>query len=418
MHALRTGLLAVLALGLGLAACQAYNMEEVDPQTIIAVETFGTYVRSKPPALLVVQDRSGSMDACFDQTATGGATRGCRRADDTIDPTRRSRMEVAQDVMAEIVEANADEVQFGLVMYGYDPATPRANCGPPDTVAVPSGESHQEVAEAYRSSPAMLEPSGGTPTTAALHRAYEMLVDPDTGERRDPSRENYVVLVTDGLMNCNSEHPVPCVCASESDCGALKYGETGTPSNPIQCLDDAATIAEVERLRESKVPTFVIGLGDAFGGKSLATDVLDALAEAGGVPQEGKAQKFYSAADPAQLQASLEAIIKRISAPCDYELDGPVCDGRLVKVALRITEGEGDDATTEDVETSCSPDPGEATWYFASGDAGLDPQRIIFSPSLCKRLAEAAKVEISIRGVENACEEETGGPACSLAATP
>jgi len=410
MHTLRTGLYAVLALGLGLAACQAYNMEEVDPQTIVAVETFGTYSRSKPPSLLVVQDRSGSMEACFDQAPFGGSTRGCRRGDDSTDPSRRSRMEVAQDVMARIVESNANDVQFGLVMYGYDPARPRTNCGPPSTVAIPSGESHQDVAQAYRSSPAMMEPSGGTPTAESLRRAYELLVDPDTGTPLDPERKNYVVLVTDGLMNCNAGHAVPCTCASESDCGPLKYGEVGTPSSPIQCLDDADAIAEVTRLREAGVPTFVIGLGDVFGGQSLATDVLDALAEAGGVPQEGGAQKFYSAADPDQLQASLEAIIKQIAAPCDYELDGPVCDGRLVKVSLRI----GDEL----VETSCAPDPGEATWFFAGGDSGLDAQRIVFSPPLCKRLAEAEKVEISIRGVENACEDASSGPACSLATTP
>lgn len=410
MRSLRTGLLAVSALSLGIAACQAYNMEEVDPQTIVAVETYGTYNRAKAPALLVVQDRSGSMEACFDQSPFGGSTRGCRKGDDTTDTTRRSRMEVAQDVMARIVESNRDEVQFGLVMYGYDPAKPKTSCGPPNTVAVPSDASYQDVAEAYRSSPAMLEPAGGTPTTEALRRAYDLLVDPDSGKAKDPTRENYVVLVTDGLMNCNTSHTVPCTCASESDCGDLKYGEVGEPRLSMECLDDGDAKAQVERLKASGIPTFVIGLGDVFGGQSLATEVLDKLAIAGGVPQEG-AQKFYSAADPAQLQASLEAIIRQISAPCEYRLDGPVCDGRLVKVSLRI---DGDL-----VETSCTPDPGEATWFFADKDGGgLDAQRIIFSPPLCKRLSEAEKVDISIRGVENACEDESQNPACSLAGAP
>ncbi|HEY0839371.1 MAG TPA: vWA domain-containing protein [Vulgatibacter sp.] len=415
MRSLRTGLLAVSALSLGIAACQAYNMEEVDPQTIIAVETYGTYTRSKAPALLVVQDRSGSMEACFDQAPfTGGTTRGCRQGDDTTDPNRRSRMEVAQDVMARIVESNSDEVQFGLVMYGYDESRPKANCGPPSTVAVPSSESYVDVANAYRESKAMMEPAGGTPTSEALRRAYELLVD--AGENppklKEPDRAHYVVLVTDGLMNCNAGHVRPCKCASESGCpGGLAFGEEGNPADPILCLDDDDAIAQVTLLREAGVPTFVIGLGDVFGGKSLATDVLDALAVAGGVPQVGGTLKFYSAADPAQLQSSLESIIRQISAPCDYTLDGPVCDGRLVKVSMRI---DGDV-----VETSCTPDPGEATWFYADKDGGgLDAQRIIFSAPLCKRLSEASKVEISIRGVENACVDESHGPACSLADAP
>src|SRR5690606_8113361 len=96
------------------------------------------------------------------------------------------------------------------------------------------------------------------------------------------------------------------------------------------------------------------------------------------------------------------------SAPCTYRLDGPVCDGRLVSVTLRI-DGE-------QVQTSCSEAlDGEADWFYVDGPGGRSAQEITFSPPLCARMAEAETVEISIRGVENACPDETVEPACALA---
>ncbi len=423
MRSLHLGLHTMLAACLGLVvACQAYNMEEVDAQTVVAVETYGTYERSKPPSLLVIQDRSFSMEICFDQDAYPGPTRGCGMEEANRVLDRRSRMEVSQQVMGQVVESSKEDVQFGLVLYGVNEASPKANCAPPLTIAEPSATSYREVAEAYASNPYILAPNGGTPTTEALRRAFELLIDdsdPAGSKPRDPQRQSYVVLVTDGLMNCNASHPVPCICASESDCfgpnGMFPYGVEGTPAEAIQCLDDDDAVSEVRRLAAAGIKTFVIGLGESFSGEEvLASQVLDELAVAGGVPQEGAPQKFYSAGNSDQLQGSLEAIIQQISAPCDYILDGPVCDGRLVKVGLRV-DGET-------VETSCTPDEGESSWFFAAKEGGgLDERRIIFSPDLCQRMALAEKVEISIRGVENACGSDPDappGPACSLAEAP
>src|SRR5690606_41295233 len=109
-------------------------------------------------------------------------------------------------------------------------------------------------------------------------------------------------------------------------------------------------------------------------------------AEAGGVPREDHAQKFYSAADEAELEAALAAIIERIAAPCVYELDGPVCDGRLVKIALRI-DGER-------VETQCNAElDAEADWLVVrKQDGSLDPRTITVAPPLCPRPAAAEPV--------------------------
>jgi len=401
--------LPVLLSSAAVLACQAYNMEEVDPQTIVAVETEGTYVRGQPPTLLIIQDRSESMKYCFEPNPTPGSGHRCELPSGGEVEDRRSRMVVARSVIEKAVTDHADEVWFGLVAYGVG-----ALCGPPEALVDPAADSAADVVAAYYG-PLIEEPEGGTPTTEALREAYARLVD-EEGNLRYPDRENYVVLVTDGLMNCNDSHDTTCVCPREAGCASagggplIPYGETGEVLDPRQCLDDAASIAEVERLREAGVRTFVIGLGEDFAGTDpLSTQVLDRLAEAGGVPREGHPQKFYSAADEAELEAALAAIIEQIAAPCTYELDGPVCDGRLVKIALRI-DGER-------VETRCNPTlDQDADWFFVERpDGSLDPRTITFSPPLCQRLADAETVSISIRGVENACPDEETQPACSLA---
>lgn len=418
-------LIPLLALLCGAAGCQGYSMEAVEPHTVVAVETYAKFERLHPPTLLVLQDRSTSMDACFDPQPGMGPTLGCMELPglDTHDESRRSRMEVARQVMIRLIHRSQSDVRFGLVLFGADEEDPV--CGGPIAVTEPAEDSHHDAIDAYASSPYLVQPRGGTPTTAALHEAYEILVDPETGRPRQDDRNNFVALVTDGLMNCNPNHPTPCVCASEGGCATdtpgvrLPFGELGEPANGSLCLDDDEAVAAIQRLHDAGVRTFVIGLGEVFGDDGedgLARSVLDRLAEAGGVARQEEGEpKFYSAANPQELQESLETIVRQISAPCAYELDGPICDGRLLQLSLRI-DGE-------EIETSCSEEEvdGEATWFFAEREdgSGLDPQRIVFSSAICERLEATESAEILIRGVENACPDEGDllGPACSLAET-
>lgn len=385
------------------SGCQVYHLEEVDSQTIVAIETFQRFERVAPPTLLVLQDRSASMDACFDPAGGLGPTSGCKELPNlqSTDPDRRSRMEVARQVMIKSVYASREDVEFGLILFGADDESP--TCGLPQVISNADETSWGEVIESYERHPFLVRPAGGTPTTAALRQAYELLVDPTTNEPFRDDRHNFIVLVTDGLMNCNADHSMPCLCASEGGCtaeggGTLEFGERGTPTTAIQCLDDHGAEAEVARLAAAGVRTFVVGLGEVFGDadNTLATDVLDRLAVAGGAPKADGDHQFYSAGDPEELQSSIERIARQIAAPCAYQLEGPVCDGRLLQVVLRI-DGER-------IETSCSDDAAPETWFF-NADAGgsLDPSVITFSPDLCERLDVAESVEVSLRGLEAGC---------------
>lgn len=398
-------LLFGIAAGGSAIACQSYNMEGVDPQTVVAVETSGNFTAAKPPALLIVQDRSGSMERCF---GTGGDP-GLTCKDGSVTRPGASRMHVAQRVMANLVEAHKEDVLFGLTLYGVDGPGAVPGCGIPEEVAPPGSASAAAVIDAYEGHPAIVAPQGGTPTTRALQAAYETLVDSATGKVRMPERDNYVVLVTDGLMNCNVDHDPTCVCAREEGCpaesGTVAFGEVGTLWDGLLCLDDEEAIAAVERLRSAGVRTFVIGLGEDIGGgaSNVGIETLNALAVAGGVPREGASEKFYSAANEQQLEEAMNDIIGKIVVPCEYRLDGPVCDGRLLSVTLRV-DGE-------EVQTSCG-EGGTEQWHFASNEDGtLDPARIGFSSDLCARFAEAQSVQISIKGVETGCPPG-GTPSC------
>ena len=400
--------LALLGLAFAMG-CQSYNMEGVEPQTVVAVETAGDFTVGKAPALLVVQDRSGSMMACFG-TDSGGGKQCDSDGRGGPDVAGESRMHVAQRVMTDVVNDHAGEVYFGLVLYGVnDPL-----CGEPETVASPGEgfDSVDKVTGAYASHPAIVSPLGGTPTTRALEEAFRTLVD-DEGNLRDPSRENYVVLVTDGLMNCNENHPMPCVCSQETGCvkadggDNAAYGESGIFVDPIYCLDDAASVAQVQALNAAGVKTFVIGLG--LKDSPVSDDTLNALAEAGGMPRDG-AIKYYPATDETSLKASLDEIVSQIVVPCEYELDGPVCDGRLVAMTMTV-DGE-------EVTPTCSEELEGDSWYYVrNGDGSLNPRRITFAPQLCERFGSAERVTVKIRGVENGCPPDVT-PACSLAEAP
>jgi hypothetical protein len=399
--------LGLLALG-GAAACQSYSMEGVDPQTIVAVETSQRFTGAKPPVLLIVQDRSGSMNLCFG-TEPAGPGESCGIAGQAQE-AYRSRMDVSQTVMTDALASHQNDAQYGLILYGIGGDT---GCGEANTLVTPTTTTSgaDAVRQEYSSNPAIERPEGGTPTTKALKKALDTLVDAGTGQLKDAyaGRAAYAVLVTDGLMNCNAGHAMPCTCSQEIGCGGVPFGQEGNLSDPQLCLDRDDSLQMVEALARAGVKTFVIGLGETFQGQSLAVDVLNALATAGGAPRRDASSgaelnpAFYSAGDRAALQTSIDEILASITAPCEYELSGPVCEGRLIQVKLTI-DGV-------DVPTTCGSS-GDATWDFVNGDAS----RIRFNGALCTRMQSASDVFVSIKGIEASCDGANAsvGPACDL----
>ena len=124
-----------------------------------------------------------------------------------------------------------------------------------------------------------LVPGGGTPTADSLRflATYPPLVDNPEG------RAQFVLLLTDGLPNCNGTNPNSCTSGAPAGaqcrctlaaCTAASYCVQG-------CLDKDNSATAIVELQKKKIKTIVIGFGaDTTSGDG--PDTLNAMAEAGG----------------------------------------------------------------------------------------------------------------------------------------
>jgi hypothetical protein len=127
----------------------------------------------------------------------------------------------------------------------------------------------------------------------------------------DDDRPLAVVLATDGAPNCLTDSPerVACTCTGDVD-------DDGCRS--FNCLDEAigTNVGPLAQIAALGVKTHVIGIPDASVDAQRAqvfSEALNAMAIAGGAPRAG-AVRYHEAASTAALQASLQAITRRILA--------------------------------------------------------------------------------------------------------
>lgn len=220
------------------------------------------------PVLLIVQDKSGSMD---EVPCSGCAT----------------KWDSSMTAVTDMTTKFSNRFDFGLEFFPMD----ADSCSYGGIVAsVPS--TAQEVHDQY----AWDYPGGSTPTAVALGNARTYL----TGLHL--SVPAYVLLITDGMPNCNASlNPATCAWTSSSCVGPNAcYAES--------CLDDAATKSAATALKNAGFPVYVVGFGDAgfFSNKA----VLDAIASSGGTTSS------YMATDEASLTAALDTIGAKIANCC------------------------------------------------------------------------------------------------------
>ncbi len=215
------------------------------------------------PNVLVVLDRSSSMN-------------------EVVGGTNLSKWEVAKAAVRALTEAYEGQVRFGLKLFpGIDQAgTTGGDCGSGVVWLDPALDNAAEINDFLASSSV----SQGTPIAEALRSlaGYAGL--------SDTTRNNYVILITDGRANCDD--PVPEV---------------------------AALLA-----RTPSITTFVIGFGDGVDPAQLS-----AMASAGGTAQG--ADGYYQADNPLALGSALDDIVGGLLA-CEYVLDSvpPDRDGLAV----------------------------------------------------------------------------------------
>lgn len=251
-------------------------------------------VRSDGRILFVV-DRSGSMDFSF------GA---------------QTKWDALKASLSGVTGTLSDTVQYGLFIYpnpGSDGAS--ANCS--------SGIQRQAMgstANQINTALNQVGPAGGTPTAATMAEARAIVA----GLAAD-DRPLAVVLATDGAPNCNLSGNRPGVsgCADsggtlacQCTCTSASGGQSDANCAVFNCLDDANSNAAIASIAALGVQTHVIGIPDTGlppGLQAIFQASLNGMAVAGGAPLPG-AIRFHNADNVSALEASLEAVTRRILA--------------------------------------------------------------------------------------------------------
>jgi hypothetical protein len=240
----------------------------IDPQC--GKQTFPIALTKSQPNILLVVDESGSMA-------------------DPIAGSNQSKWDALKAAVNQLVTTVAPDVHWGLSIF---PAIGAADSCAPGIIDVPVGAGNNQAVMSKLSPILASSLNGSTPTVETMG-AVQM-----NGNLTDTSRDNYVLLITDGEPTCAPESGVtPIITAL--------YG------------------------RSPSVRTFVIGVGDV---NSSNPALLNAWADAGHTARTG-ATHYYDATDVNSLAMSFANIVGNV-ASCTYALMSKPDDPSLVAAYL------------------------------------------------------------------------------------
>ena len=158
-------------------------------------------------------------------------------------------------------------------------------------------------------------PGGATPTADAIQVAAGALIGV-----RAASTARALVLATDGGPNCNlALDSSVCRCANATQ---------SCQGKPNMCLDDARTVKEIADIEATGLPTYVIGIQDE--GDDSFTDVLNAMADAGGRAKADGVLHYYAARSAVELNEALSAIRDQVGACTFLTTSVPDTKGTIV----------------------------------------------------------------------------------------
>lgn len=234
-----------------------------------------------PPDILIVEDRSGSMNDDQTDTACNG---GCGA---------RSKWALVTAAINQVVMGTDTKVNWGLKFFADADAQCGVNAGVAVGVATKTSVPIAAAITASTSGNGGVNNGSYTPTRKAVNAgdAYLMGLQ-DTNPK-------YLLLATDGLPNC------PDNCSGNA-C-------TNTPN----AAETAAVEAAITAAQADTFKTFVVGI--ATGTDPSANTALNGFAMAGGEPQPGGATQYYSVTDTASLVTALNQIVG-IVASCTIDV--------------------------------------------------------------------------------------------------
>ena len=382
-------LLGVIGLVAG-GACQVHDFEQTSPLTVAqSIKVIKVHSKRHKPNLWLLVDTSASMakaDMCDGATCT-------------------SRLAALRAGMHPLLSQSGSAARMALTFF------PGAgdSCAPANSVAVglPAPTADDEgTSDTLTAHAALIEATlstatanGGTPTGSSV-----AFVGTQPGLLNDADgRDDYVLLLTDGLPNCNDANEANiCSCYAQNTCQPNASGcrctvaEGAGCASPSLCargcLDQVGTAAQIAALRKKGVRTVVV----AFGPDATSTDAaqtLEAMATAGDahprtcsrdsdcgnddtctLPEGWCRHQYYRANNAAELAGVL-----RVPEPpptCTFNLDEPPD-----YIAVLVNQ--------EDVPA------GPTTWSYDKG-------AVVFvdsSPSCIALKEQRAGMEIEIRYV-------------------
>jgi hypothetical protein len=268
---------------------------DVNGDPACGVQNF-TLAKGLPPDLLIVLDRSASMDDALN----GGATKW-------------------QQVTAAInstVTTLQGQIKWGLEMFPSDDS-----CGVSPTVNVPVATMN---AAAVTGAINGAKPGGSTPTTDAIHLGAKYLAGVSDGNPK------FLVLATDGEPNCGSTTstmpppPGPCTCPSGTTASGANCCVAGLLCLPCTTLasasgsnDNALAEQAITDAANMGIHTFVVGIA----ADSSDDAVLTQMAINGKQPQPGT-PKYYPVSSQMDLVTAIDNIASQIIS-CSYMLATP-----------------------------------------------------------------------------------------------
>jgi len=255
-----------------------------------------------PPDILIVEDRSGSMDD--DQTDTACANGGCGAM---------SKWALVTAAINQVVTATDTQVNWGLKFFADADAQCGVNAGAAVGVAPKTSGAIAAAITASTKANGGVNMGSYTPTRKAVNAGTAYL----TGVQ--DTNPKYLLLATDGLPNC------PDNCNGNA-C-------TNTPN----AAETAAVEASITAAQAAGFKTFVVGI--ATGTDQSANTALNGFAMAGGESQPGGATQYYSVTDTASLVTALNKIVG-IIASCTIDVSKVPPDA-LANFKISATDANG-----------------------------------------------------------------------------
>jgi hypothetical protein len=230
-------------------------------------------------------------------------------------------------------------------------------------------------------------PGGSRPTAKALERAYRYLTATTSAAGTDHGGGQYVLLITDGGPLCNAS----LTCGPE-DCGPNLDGTCNESSNcctdqPESCVDQAATLEQVNALAGAGIATVVVGLP----GSDAYAPYLDELAQAGLRPRAGGSPSYFALGSdqgPGAMAEVLTSILTQIGSACAVAIDDPWVEPSraIVTVDCEAVPGPAELGSGSAVSGS------RWGWYATVRSKADGDQEILLGGSAC-RLIQDGRVQ-------------------------